>query len=256
MDPYSILGLNPGASAEEIKQAYRKLASKHHPDRGGDTKKFQEIQAAYQMLTDPQPQRTSYYGGGFPEHQGGFPGFGGFGANPFQDILNQFHRQSRQKIYTLLVHITLEQSASGEYIDIQVHTETGPKLIKIQVPQGIDSGETVRYTDIMPDGDLQITFKIQSHSQYERKGLDIYHNHSINFLHLILGTKIMINTLSGKNLEINIPPNTQNGTKFRLPGQGISRSGMIGDQYVLINAKLPDKISENLLSAIKQELEQ
>ena len=53
MDYYSILGVAKNASSDEIKKAYRKLASQHHPDKGGDKNKFQEVQAAYEVLSDP-----------------------------------------------------------------------------------------------------------------------------------------------------------------------------------------------------------
>ena len=53
MDYYETLGVNHTTTPDEIKKAYRKLASKHHPDKGGDTKKFQTIQKAYEVLSDP-----------------------------------------------------------------------------------------------------------------------------------------------------------------------------------------------------------
>ncbi len=53
MDYYETLGVNHTTKPDEIKKAYRKLASKHHPDKGGDTKKFQDIQKAYEVLSDP-----------------------------------------------------------------------------------------------------------------------------------------------------------------------------------------------------------
>ena len=59
MDYYSILGVTKNASQDEIKQAYKKLAMKFHPDRGGDTKKFQEISQAYDTLGD-QHKRAQY----------------------------------------------------------------------------------------------------------------------------------------------------------------------------------------------------
>ena len=60
MDYYSILGVNKNASPEDIKKAYRKLAMKHHPDRGGDAGKLQEINEAYDTLKDPK--KRSQYG--------------------------------------------------------------------------------------------------------------------------------------------------------------------------------------------------
>ena len=80
-DPYKVLGVSPGATDDEIKKAYRKLAMKYHPDRNpGDeaaAKKMQEINAAYDQLTNPEKHRTSYGG----QSYGG--GYGGYGYDPF-----------------------------------------------------------------------------------------------------------------------------------------------------------------------------
>lgn len=80
-DYYKILGVAKGASPDEIKRAYRKLAQQHHPDKGGDQAKFKEINEAYQVLSDPQ-KRGQYdqYGTTFEQAQarGGAPGFEGF----------------------------------------------------------------------------------------------------------------------------------------------------------------------------------
>ena len=85
MDHYKTLGIDRNASPDDIKKAYRKLAGIHHPDRGGDTAKFQHIQSAYETLSDPNkkqqydiPQQQ-----GFP---GGFNFQSGFNVN---DIFSQ-----------------------------------------------------------------------------------------------------------------------------------------------------------------------
>ena len=52
--PYEVIGVSRDATADEIKKAYRKLALVNHPDKGGDPDKFKEIQAAYEILEDPQ----------------------------------------------------------------------------------------------------------------------------------------------------------------------------------------------------------
>jgi molecular chaperone DnaJ len=76
-DYYQILGVSRSASAEEIKQAYRKLAHKHHPDKGGDEKKFKEINEAYQILSD-QEKKSQYDNFGRTFEGSGAEGFGGW----------------------------------------------------------------------------------------------------------------------------------------------------------------------------------
>ena len=87
-DHYAALGVPRTATADQIKQAFRKLASTHHPDKGGDTKKFQEIQSAYAVLGDAQ-KRADYDN---PRPQfGGHPGQGPGGQFDFNEIFNMFN---------------------------------------------------------------------------------------------------------------------------------------------------------------------
>jgi len=59
MNPYTILGVAKGATADTIKRAYKEKAKEHHPDRGGDASKFAEISNAYDILKDPN--KRAYY---------------------------------------------------------------------------------------------------------------------------------------------------------------------------------------------------
>lgn len=83
MDYYELLGVSKTASQDEIKKAFHKLAHKHHPDKGGDEKKFKEINEAYQVLSDAQKrQQYDQYGRTF-DGMGGGPGGQGFGGQGF-----------------------------------------------------------------------------------------------------------------------------------------------------------------------------
>lgn len=111
-DPYETLGLSKGVSDVEIKKTYRKLAMKHHPDKGGDPEQFKKIQTAYDILSDPQKrQNFDQFGttdgppNGFP---GGFPDiftniFGGGGSRGPVRRANHDHD----------IIITMEESYRG-----------------------------------------------------------------------------------------------------------------------------------------------
>jgi len=144
-DYYEVLGLAKGASEDEIKKAYRKLAMKHHPDRnqGDDAKaaeeKFKEVKEAYEILSDEQ-KRAAYdqYGhAGVDPNGGGFrggpgaEGFGGF-AEAFGDIFGDIFggaggggRRGGQQVYrgndlSYAMEITLEEAANGKDTQIRV----------------------------------------------------------------------------------------------------------------------------------------
>ena len=251
MDYYSILGVSRTASQQEIKQAYRRLASKHHPDRGGNTAEFQKIEEAYRTLSDDEKRHQ--YDNPMPRmNMGGFP-FGSGGFNPFEEIFNQFNKQSQQRIYTVAIFITLEQVATGEMKTIQVTTPAGPKMFQITIPKGIDDGQKINYENLIPGGILQIMFRIHRHPIFERHGLDLVSTHEISVFDLILGTTINFNTIYNQNLEINIPPKTKPGSRLRIANKGLETSNHQGDQYILINASIPDIISDELIYALEKE---
>ncbi len=90
---YEILGVEKGASKEDIKKAFRKLAHKYHPDKGGDENKFKEINEAYGVLSDDK-KRAEYdsYGRVFEDGQPG-PGFDNMGGFDFSGFAEQFGNQ-------------------------------------------------------------------------------------------------------------------------------------------------------------------
>lgn len=247
MNPYTVLGVDSNATPEDIKSAYRRLAAKNHPDRGGSTAAFQEIQAAYEILSDPN-RRAEYDNP--HQHFGGFGDPFAAGNNPFQDIINQFFHQTRQKIYTLTVFVTLEQIYMGSVENVHINVPGEHKLVQLQIPKSIEDGSQVRYEGIMPDGFLHVQFRIHKHPIFTRQGRDLYCTKQVNMFQLIIGTTINVADITGSTVELTIPGMTKPGTKFKIRGKGLDG----GDQYVLIDAKLPDKISVDCLEKIKAEL--
>lgn len=262
MDYYQTLGVERNASPDDIKKAYRKMAAKHHPDRGGDTAEFQKVEEAYRHLTDPdlkaQHDNPNPFGGG-----DGFPGgfhfnFGG-GHNPFDSIFREFnfgHQRPQQRIYQVAIEVTLEQVAKGETIPVQFQTPTGPKTFQITVPLAIDNGQAVRYEGLMPDGIVQIEFRIRPHQVFERRHLDLHSIQKVNIFDFITGTTIRIKTIYGDELDLTVPPLTTPGQSMRIAGKGLKSKFGVGNQIVLLQAEIPATISGELMTLIKQERSQ
>ncbi len=256
-DHYSTLGVSRTASSDEIKRAFRKLASQHHPDKGGNTERFQEIQAAYDVLGD-EAKRQAYDN---PRSQ--FGGFGGFQQGTpfdFDQIFQMFgqrfpqgHRTPRPARMNLW--IGLQDVAMPGNRTISVATETGTHMVDITIPPGIEDGDSVQYPKLAPNGnDLMVTFRIKPDTAWIRAGSTVTTQITVDLWTLILGGTTMVQDLSGKKLEMSIPARTQPGTVLRVRGHGVTdRQNCRGDMMVKIQARIPATISNELLAAIKQE---
>jgi curved DNA-binding protein len=258
MDYYKTLGVERNASPEEIKKAYRKMAAKHHPDRGGDTAEFQKVEEAYRHLTDPnlkqQHDNPSPFGAGGDPFGGGFH-FNFGGGNPFDDLFAHFRHQQRnqQRIYTVAVAVRLDQVAMGSTETIQVGTHEGTKTFNIKIPQAIENGQQVRYDGLMSDGILQIEFRILPHPLFERRGLDLHSTRKLSIYDMILGTTLRVKTIWGDELDATVPPRTNPGSTLRVANKGLERNGVRGHQYILLQTQMPDTISAELLALLEAE---
>jgi len=254
---YQTLGINRDASTEQIKQAYRKLASQHHPDKGGDKGRFQEIQAAYTVLGDPQ-RRAQYDN---PQPQFGPGGFGfqhnGPGGFDFQTIFDVFgtrFQQQRVQRAQMTMWITLADIARPTRRTISVGTPQGNQVVEIEIPLGIEDGDSVQYSGLAPGGmDLIITFRIHANPKWSRQGAHLTMEHDVNIWDLILGAETEIRDILGNQLSLTIPARTQNRTTFRLQGRGLAqKGGQTGDLFVRIAAVIPETIPESVVEAIQQ----
>jgi curved DNA-binding protein len=271
-DYYNVLGIKKSASAEEIKKAYRSMAMKHHPDRGGDEAKFKQINEAYEVLSNPEKKQMFDMGvdpnaqgsGGF--NQGPFEFH--FGSGNFEDIFQHFNfgfgggrRPQRNRTFNINVEISLEEVLTGKEINAELNVPGGSaRTININVPSGIENGQQIRYQGLgdtsipnAPPGDLIVNVQVRPHPTFRREGTNLIIEKRITVWEAILGTKTQIVTLDGKNLEINIPAGTQPDTILSCRGEGLPnmRSRVRGNLLIKIVVEIPKNLSKDTIKIIQ-----
>jgi curved DNA-binding protein len=258
MDHYQTLGVAKNATPDEIKKSYRKLASQHHPDKGGDTATFQRIEEAYRVLSDPNKRQQ--YDNPMPQGMHGFPpGFqfhtGGVDIN---DIFGQMFgqgnpfTQNRPQMLRTQINVPLMDAYKGGSHVLKIQTPAGVKVIDIDIPKGVNDGTQLRYDKILEGASLIVEFRVLNDLKFERRGKDLYCNHSVSVLDLIVGTTFEFITISGKTLEVTVPPKTQPFMQLKLHGQGmpIQGSPTFGDQIILLKPFMPDTIDTEITESI------
>jgi molecular chaperone DnaJ len=131
------------------------------------------------------------------------------------------------------------------------------RQIAITVPAGVDNGSKLRIAGQGERasggaGDLIVNFKVQPDRFFTRDGLDVTGTIPINVAQAMLGSKVRVRTLDDKKVALKIPPGTQSGTRFRIPGQGIEKNGRRGDQYVHVKVEVPEELSEEQKKAFEE----
>lgn len=280
VDYYKILGVDKNATPAQIKDAYRKLARKYHPDLNPNDKdakmKFQEINEANAVLSDPEKRKKyDQYGKDwqhaeefekarqYQQQSSDFRGASFSGAQSEQEFSDffesMFGRASgagwgrqvkyRGEDYTTELHLDL---TDAYHTHKQTLTVNG-KNIRITIPAGIENGQTIKIAghggpgiNGGPNGDLYITFAIANHPNIKRLGNNLYTTVDLDLYTAVLGGEVTMDTLSGK-VKLKVKPETQNGTEVRLKEKGFpvyKKEGQFGDLYVTFAIKIPTHLTD------------
>ncbi len=275
IDYYKVLGIDKNASAEDIKKAYRKLARKLHPDLNPNDKeahqKFQQVNEANEVLSDPEKRKKyDQYGKDwqhadlFEQQRRSQPGsqYAGSGNFPgdeehdFSDFFESMFGGSGRSRQTKFRGQDYNAGLQLRLTDVmKTHQQTltvNGKNIRITIPAGVENGQKIKLKGYGapgvnggPAGDLYITFSIAAHPDFKRSGNDLYTTAAIDLYTAILGGETIVDTLTGK-VKLTVTPETQTGTKIRLKGKGMpvyKKEDEAGDLYVTYEVKLPTNLT-------------
>jgi len=288
IDYYKILGIEKGADAQAIKKAYRKLARKFHPDLNPNDKdakqKFQQINEANEVLSDPEKRKKYDQYGKDWKHADEFESANRQQQSPYsqgrqQDTGQQFEsdfsdffasmfgggaRQGRGRQVKYRgedFNAELQLNLIDAYTTQKQTLTVNGKQIRITIPAGIENGQTIKISghgspgiNGGPNGDLYITFSIANHPKFKRVGNDLFTTVDLDLFTAILGGDLTIETMSGK-VKLVVKPETQNGTKVKLKGKGFpvyKHEGQFGDLFITYNIKIPTGLTEKQKALLKE----
>lgn len=281
MTHYDTLGVPETASQEEIKKAYRKLANQHHPDKGGDTNKFQQIQSAYDAIGDEQ-KRAQYdaerRGGGFrftvnghdvgagmpPEMEEMLRNFGfafGAGFANHGDPFAQFRQPRRNKDIQVDVTVTLASTLEAQNKTVSVQSTNGERYsVDVQIPRGVRPNSTIKYPNLgdnffssLPRGDLYVRVHVQADPRFHVDNLDLVKHIEMDCVRAMVGDQITIEGIDNRKFDLKIPAGTQHGTKFRIPQQGLYAMNQTsrGNLIVYVTINIPTQLSDHQIKTLK-----
>lgn len=285
---YETLEVSENAAADEIKKAYRKLARKYHPDVNKDAgaeDKFKEINAAYEVLSDPQKKQQydqygdSMFGGqnfhDFARGQGRnvdldeilrqmFGGGGGFrsssfgGGNPFGGGFSNYGFEEPDLDLNAQITVPFEIAVLGGKQHITLNNES----FDVKIPEGISTGQKIRAKGKGKSyqgqrGDLIIKVNVASSNEYERNEDTLTKYIDIPLKTALFGNKIEIHTLH-KTITLKIPQNTKQNQRFRVKELGVlnRKTGVRGDLYLKANIVLPkiEELDASLVKLLEEKL--
>jgi curved DNA-binding protein len=282
---YDILGVGEDASNEQIKKAFKDIAKKEHPDRGGDEARFKEANEAYDTLKNSQ-KRHDYdtmrkfggtgTGGGqhpfFNEDIFGdfFSGFGNGGDMDFNSRFNfskgpggeRIFRQNRtqqrgNRNVQVRMALSVKEVMMNNEKTINYKLPSGrEEFATVKIPAGVQHGVTFKFAGMgddsiknVPRGDLMVIMSVLDSDGYTRKGNDLYTDKTIDCFQAVRGHDFNLKTLEDKIIKVKVPSGTQPNTILQVKGQGMpvhKTIGIRGNLYVKIHVLIPQLSAADL----------
>ncbi len=281
-DYYKVMGVARDATDAQIKQAYRKLARKYHPDVSKEKnaeERFKELGEAYEVLKSAE-KRAAYDqlgsgprpGENFqppPDWNSGFE-FSGRGAD-YSDFFESLFggaagaRRGAGDDHHAKVLLDLDATLNGgsrqltlrlPEIDAEGRLVTRERTLNVHIPKGILPGQTIRLAGQgaaasagVPRGDLYVEVEFQPHPLYRVDGRDLYLELPVAPWEAALGATVKTPTPGGV-VDLKIPAGSHAGTKLRLKGRGIP-AAVPGDFFVVLQIALPAATDDKATQAYR-----
>ena len=272
---YDILGVSEDASNEQIKRAFKDIAKKEHPDRGGDESKFKEANEAYDTLKDIK-KRQEYdtirkfgqpgTGGNFQFRSGDFFGddifesfFSGFQDFQSPNMRTRSFRKTpqRNKSVNVRMAVSIKEAMNNMEKTISYRLPSGKEeFATVKIPAGVQNGVTFKYSSMgddsiknVPRGDLLVQMTVLDSDGFSRKGNDLYTDKTISCFDAIRGCNVQIKELNNNMLNVKIPAGTQPGTLLNVKGRGMpihKTLNIRGNLYVRVMVLVPQLSQEDL----------
>ena len=274
---YDILGVSEDASNDQIKKAFKDIAKKEHPDRGGDEARFKEANEAYDTLKSSQKRHdydtmrkfggTRQGGGQHPFFNEDIFGdfFSGFGNGDMQFNFTQgpgrtrtFRSQPRgNRNVQVRMALSIKEAMTQNDKTINYKLPSGrDEFATVKIPAGVQHGVTFKFPGMgddaiknMPRGDLMVIMSVLDSDGYTRKGNDLYTDKTIDCFQAVRGYEFNLKTLDDKIIKVKVPAGTQPNTILQVKGQGMpvhKTIGIRGNLYVKIHVLIPQLSAADL----------
>ena len=278
---YDVLGVSEDASNEQIKKAFKAIAKKEHPDRGGNEARFKEANEAYDTLKSSQKRHdydtmrkfggTTQGGGQHPFFNEDIFGdfFSGFGNGDMQFNFTQgpgrtrtFRSQPRgNRNVQVRMALSIKEVMTENEKTINYKLPRGrDEFATVKIPAGVQHGVTFKFQGMgddtiknVPRGDLMVLMSVIDSDGYTRKGNDLYTDKTIDCFQAMRGYEFNLKTLDDKIIKVKVPECTQPNTILQVKGQGMPVHKTIdirGNLYVKVHVLIP-QLSASDLKKIK-----